>query len=290
MNKRRQELSRNELADRLETGINSVQSYIPWIFGGIAVVVVASLGWGLYSSAANKKAAKAWTDYYFGLGTGEADTFLDLAEEHTNTRAGDWARQTAGSGYLERGLGSIYFDRDEAERLLELALEQFTALEDNADPQLRAKALLGAAQANESLGNVDDAIAYYEKLAKSATQARVMASANERIAFLQSTSGKEFYAWFDKLDRKPDTQITLPDDLSTPPTGLGGIEFSTPETTPEDAPVDTSTLPPAPDLSAPEDPATDAPAVNLPTPNLELDSPTEGAAPDLPSGDATGDK
>lgn len=228
MNKRRHELERKELADRLETGIESAQSYIPMILGGIAVVVLAALGWGLWNSSSEKKAAAAWADYYFNMNGGEADTFLDVSDDHSGTAAADWARLTAAAGYLELGLSSIYTDATEAKKQIGLAIEQYETLQNHSNTDLRTKALLGLAQSHESLGDLDAAISAYEDVRKTATQPQLLAKASERIEFLNSSTGKEFYNWFTKLDPKPDAPITLPSDLTTPPSGPGGLEFTPP--------------------------------------------------------------
>lgn len=305
MNKRRHDLSNNELADRLGAGIESAQSYIPWVLGGIAILAVGSIGWGLYSSSANKKAAKAWTDYYFALSSSDADAFLDIAEAQPGTKAGEWAFQTAGSGYLEKGLGNLYVNKAEGQSFINLAIQQFEKIQNTTDPNLKTKVLLGLAQAHESLGNIDEAVGYYEQLTKSTTQARLLAKASERIAFLGSPEGKEFYTWFDTLDPKPEAAIELSPELSTPPTGPGDMNFS--DVDPlnidlgDDASnafpeVDPAGLPPATDLNLPtqDNPdALDPPEADLP--DLEpaagdptLVPPVGSDVPALPASAGTG--
>ncbi len=253
MNKRRVETGTPD-AVRSGNGLDSVQAYLPWILGGAGVLLVGSVVWGLVSSASEQKAAKAWGDYYFNLSGNDSDTFIDLAEEHPGSAAADWAILTAGAGYLEKGLDSIYVNKADGETQIKLAIEQFKKVVDSGNAQLKAKALMGLAQANESLGNVDEAAGFYEEVSKVATQPRILALASERRSFLASDSGKEFYAWFKKQDPKPDPVIQLPADLQNPPTGPD-MEFSEPaEVSPED-------LPEVPNL---ESPTGDAPTVDLP--------------------------
>ncbi|GAB5403809.1 MAG: hypothetical protein Aurels2KO_20400 [Aureliella sp.] len=235
MNKRRVETGTPD-AVRSGEGLEAVQAYLPWILGGAGVLLVGAIAWGLISSASEQKAAKAWGDYYFNLSGNDSDTFLDLAEDHPGTAAADWAILTAGAGYLEKGLGSIYVNKSEGETQIKLAIEQFEKVSSSGNSQLRAKALMGLAQANESLGNVEEAAGFYEEVSKVASQPRILAMAGERRSFLTSESGKEFYAWFKKQDPKPDPAIELPADLANPPSGPD-LEFSEPaEVAPEDLP------------------------------------------------------
>lgn len=300
-NERRHQLEQNELANRLGDGMQSVQSVLPLLLGGIAILAVGSIGWGLYSSSSKKKEAIAWTEYYFNLSSGEADAFLDVAEGFPTSIASGWARQTAGNGFLQRGIVALYQNRSEGEKLLGQAIEAFEDVESSAQsPELRAKALLGLAQAHESLGNMDEATSYYEQFTTTSSPPRQLNAANERLEFLSSDTGKNFYAWFNTLDPKPDSAIELPGDLTLPPTMQNnGLEFGptdstssnpvTEENTPE---IDTSSLPALPNMNADQPPASATPgelppAVGIvPVPEKELDgtvSPDEKTAEDANS-------
>lgn len=252
MNKRRVETGTPD-AVRSGEGLEAIQSYLPWILGGAGVLLVGSIAYGLISSASEKKAAQAWGDYYFNLSGNDSDSFLDLADKFPGSAAADWAIVTAGAGYLEKGLDSIYVNKSEGETQIKLAVEQFEKVVSSNNPQLKAKALMGLAQANESLGNVEKASGFYEEVGKVATQPRILALAGERRNFLSSESGKDFYAWFKKQDPKPDPVIQLPDNLANPPAGPD-MDFSTPaaEVSPEDLP-EMPNLDGAADAAAPSD-------------------------------------
>lgn len=253
MNKRRVETDTPD-AVRSGGGLEAVQNYLPWIFGGAAVLLVGSIGWGLYSSAAQKKSAEAWADYYFSLTGNDSDSFVELAADHRGSAAANWALVTAGSGYLEKGLGQIYVNKSEGEAQIKLAIEQFDQVKSSDNPELRAKALMGLAQANESLGNVEEAAGYYEEVGKVATQPRALALASERRNFLASETGKEFYAWFKKQDPKPDAPIELPEDFLQPPGGPD-MDFSSDpiEVAPGDLPVQPNLDAPTGETNTPVD-------------------------------------
>lgn len=223
---RRHELERNELADRLGSGIQTVQPMLPIVLGAIAILIVGSIGWGLYSSNAQKQEGNAWTEYYFNLTGADADTFLDVADAFPKSAAAGWARQTAGDSYLERGIEAIYRNRSEGEDLIEQAIAAFEEVENSPNDELRSKALFGLANAHETLGHVEEATKYYQQFIGTDSPPKLLSTANERLAFLNSEEGKEFYAWFGTLDPKPDAPISLPSDFQFPPTGPGDMQFA----------------------------------------------------------------
>lgn len=215
---RRHHLERNELADRIGSGLNSVQSIMPMILGGLVILVIGSIAWGLYSGSVKKKEAEAWTEYYFNLTGGDGESFLDVADEFPTSSAAGWAQQTAGDSYLEKGIEALYRNRSEGERLITQAIEAFEEVEQTTqNEQLRAKALLGLAQGHESLGELEEAKSYYQQFVATTSPPRMLSAANERLAFINSETGKQFYSWFDNLDPKPDAPIQLPNNLSLPP-------------------------------------------------------------------------
>ena len=302
---RRHELQKNELADRLASGIESSRSLLPAILGGLAIVAIGAISWGIYSGYSKSQSSAAWTEFYFNLTGGDADSFVDLANDHPGSAAAGWARQVAGDNYLQRGIASMYRNRAEAKDLLAKAIEAFEDVDQGAgNPELRAKALLGLAQAHESLGETDEAASYYQQLAKVATQPGMISEANQRLAFVTSDSGKSFYAWFSQLDPKPDAPITLPSDLSLPPTspdlqfGPSDTELNSsfapvdgliPEASSTEAtPIDTSS---APDLPAagsvpalePQDEAPAGTAEAAATAELELPETPAVPASDVPT-------
>ncbi|MEO8271127.1 MAG: hypothetical protein ABI557_15505 [Aureliella sp.] len=262
---RRHELQKNELADRLAGGIESTRSFLPAILGGLVILAIGAIGWGLYSGYSKSQASAAWTEFYFNLTGGEASSFVDLADDHPGSAAAGWARQFAGDNYLQRGIGSMYSNRVEAKELLGKAIDAFEEVDQAAsNSELRSKALLGLAQAHETLGETDKAASYYQQLAKIATQPGLVSEANQRLAFVTSDSGKSFYSWFSQLDPKPDAPIKLPSDMLLPPT-TPDLQFG---------PSDT-------ELNSLLGPAVTNPPGAPAEPQVPLDT---SSAPDLPAG------
>ena len=122
---RRHDLQSNELAQTLGTGIEKVQPFAQYIVGGLVLAAVLALGWGVYSSFAQKSAAKAWTEYYFTLNSGDAEAFKLIADKHPGSAASVWALQTAGDEYLADGIDALYRDRSQGTELIKSAIKSF---------------------------------------------------------------------------------------------------------------------------------------------------------------------
>ncbi|HBE69066.1 MAG TPA: hypothetical protein DDW52_13030 [Planctomycetaceae bacterium] len=231
---------------------------MPWILGGLAIVVVGAIAWGIFNARSQQASAAAWSDYYFNLGDDNLDPFIDLADNRPGTDAAQWALLTAGEGYLSQGMDELYTNKAEGLSMIELAVEQLEQVEDASRIELREKALLGLARAHETLGDIDKAKSYYEQVRSVSSLASIQAAASQRLSFLDSDEGKAFYTWFESFDPKPDAPIELSPDFQSPPTSPD-LDFSN---TP-DAEVDTSGLP-APDLGTANDtPAGDGPPLPL---------------------------
>ncbi|MFK7735293.1 MAG: tol-pal system YbgF family protein [Pirellulaceae bacterium] len=208
----------NELADRIESGLAGIQSYLPIALGGIVVAAIAAVGWGVYSGQRTESQSRAWTEFYYNLSGSDADAFLDVAEGYPGTTMSGWAKQAAGDNYLFQGIQALYINRKEGLSNLQLAIETFEdVIADSPSQELERKATLGLAKANESLGELDQAREYYERYLSLDPPFELLSSVNQQLAFIGSPAGKSFYDWFSKLDPKPDAPITLPDNLSLPP-------------------------------------------------------------------------
>ncbi|MCR9296714.1 MAG: tetratricopeptide repeat protein [bacterium] len=223
------ELERNILADRMESMVASVQPILPAILGGIAILVVGSIIWGVYSSSVKSRQSAAWTEYYFNLSGGDAEAYLDVAEAYPTSNMSGWARLAAADSYLHKGIEALYVNRSEGEDNLNQAVATYQEiLQAASEPGLIAKAQWGLAQAHESLGDLEQAASFYEQFASTATQPELINAAASRLAFINSATGKSFYDWFSKLEPKPDAPIQLPSDLSFPPVNPD-LQFGTPD-------------------------------------------------------------
>ncbi len=260
---RRHELENNELAGTLGTGIDKVQPFVQYILGGLVIAALAAIGWGVYTSFARKNAAAAWTEYYFTLNTGDAESFKAIADKHPGSAAAVWAQQTAGDEYLADGIDTLYRDRGQGTELIKNAIKSFEDVSSAASTdELRTRAKLGLAQAHEALGELDKAKDLYQEVISAGLQPAITTVATNRIAFLNSQAGKDFYAWFDQLKPAPAAPPKMPGDLSVPPT-TPDLKFDTPA-------IDTSKLelppvqPTAPTVTAPAPTGADGKPIELP--------------------------
>ena len=279
---RRHDLQSNELAGTLGTGIDKVQPFVQYIVGGLVVAALVAVGWGVYTSFAKKSAAAAWTEYYFTLNTGDAESFKAIADKHPGSAAAIWAEQTAGDEYLADGIDALYRDRGQGTEMIKNAIKSFEEVSSGAaSTELKARATLGLAQAHEALGEIDKAKGFYEDVIASGLQPAITAVATNRIAFLNSTAGKDFYAWFDKLKPSPAAPPKMPGDLNVPPTSPN-LKF--------DPPVNTSGLelpkaePSAPAGTTPAPTGADGKAIELPPATTE---PAKVNAPEAPAATET---
>jgi len=231
---RRHDLQSNELAHTLGSGIEKVQPFVQYIVGGVVIAALLAVGWGVYTSFARKNAAAAWTEYYFTLNTGDAESFKAIAADHPGSAAAIWAEQTAGDEYLADGIDALYKDRGQGVELLKKAIASYEAVQSKSqNGELRTRAELGMAQAHESLGEIDKAKTLYQQVIAGGLQPAITTVATNRVAFLNSQAGKDFYTWFNKLKPTPAMPPKMPGDLSVPPTNPN-LKF--------DAPVNTSGL------------------------------------------------
>lgn len=227
-NQRRHELETNALADRIGMGLERAQPVMPLVVGGLAIAVIGALVWALYTSRVNRQAAVAWTDYYLQLEGSDAEAFRDVAASFPNTPAAGWAHLTAGNTMLEQGIELLYRDRAAGEEMLQSAIAEFEAAASRGrPPQLMTKANFGLAQAFESLGQLDEAAQYYEQTIASLAHPGLVSEAQNRLAFVSSQRGNNFYSWFNQLEPQPDAPFELPDDLSMPPTSPD-MQFDSP--------------------------------------------------------------
>lgn len=305
---RRHDLQNNELASSLGAGIEKVQPFVQYIVGGVVIAALFSVAWGVYTSFAKKSAAAAWTEYYFTLNTGDAESFKAIAADHPGSAAAIWAEQTAGDEYLADGIDALYKDRGQGVELLKKAIASYETVKSKSqNPELKTRAELGLAQAHESLGELDKAKALYQQVISAGLQPAITSVATSRVAFLDSKAGKDFYAWFDKLKPTPALPPQMPGDLSIPPTNpnlkfdppvnTSGLEL--PKTPAEPATAKTAApqgadgkaieLPNAEPAKTTE-PPTPASAKETPTPTPAVDAPatpTEPAAPAEPAATTT---
>lgn len=263
---RRHELQTNYLADHLGTAVNTGKPYATYVIGGIVVALFAALAYGIYSSQVAKANAAAWGDYYFNLGSGDAEIFQQVAQDHAGTAAALWSKQAWADNKLLEGLEQLYTDRKQAEETINKAIDSYQEVANKSyESDLKNRAAMGLAQAYESIGKLDDATKYYKQVA-AGSQDGFAGMANNRLAWLASGEGKSFYEWFASVKSAPVAKPNIPADLSKPP-AAPDINFSEMPKAPEAkaTPTELPGAPVPPAAPAPTTPAAPTePAVPVP--------------------------
>ncbi|RMF40747.1 MAG: hypothetical protein D6753_11030 [Planctomycetota bacterium] len=281
---RRHKLEQNVLADRLGIFLAKIRPAFPMIGATVAILIVGSLIYAIYTTSRTRGASSAWSEFYFKLADNDAASFNDVADMFPNSEAGRWARQRAADRNLARGIELLYTNRSEGVELIEQAIAAYEEVESSArNPRLQAFAWFGLAKAHEALGHVEEAKQYYEKVIASDLPPAILQYAGDRLAFLNSPEGQEFYGWFTQLNPQPAAPLDVP-GLTAPPSDVPNLQFSPP--TPADqgnAPLDPSILPPVPGNSGTAPDAAPTPGGERALPEIPL--PEAPAAPADPSVD-----
>jgi len=193
----RKELQTNVLADRLGRFLRNAKEgpsrQVLVIWGAVLLAAAIGLGWWYFSrhseqenSAENRDLQEATT----------RDDYKKIADAHPNTPAGRMARLQLARMSLREGLEQLYSglsdDRAKARSRLEEARDSYRQLAtDFKDaPIIVQQCLMGEAKAQESLGDLDDALAGYQRLANEYPDSALGKEAKERVAFLENADNR----------------------------------------------------------------------------------------------------
>jgi hypothetical protein len=188
------------LADKIEKVFVQLKPYLPLVLGVILAAVVGMLGYGIYFSQVETRAARAWTDFYFS--DTQPQNLEAISKDFADTSAGLWARITAGDANMAKATEKWNIDRNLSDQFFQQAAEDYRAAATLAsEPFAKSRGLQGLAQALEGLGEREEAILQYKKLAAmSGLPADSLSEVNQRIQWLESRSGEAFYSWY--VDRR----------------------------------------------------------------------------------------
>ncbi|MEM9827404.1 MAG: tetratricopeptide repeat protein [Planctomycetota bacterium] len=219
MNDRRNELQQNELADSLGRINTAIEPYSKLIAIGAALVIVALVGFALLKSEEAANTSQATFGLLNTASSGNAEAIEQIYQANPDSLAGGWAAVFAGDALLAKGVNDLFSDRETGLEQIEDALKSYQkAVNFSGDSVLVSRAHLGIAKANEAKGDVEAAIAAYEKLVPVAESDAVREFAEDRIVKFQRPDTKQFMAWFNEQDfspPKPTEPLGLP--------GLGGL-------------------------------------------------------------------
>lgn len=290
---RRHELQQNYLADYLGHWINRLEPYAKSIGIGIAALVIALIGFGFYRSSQLGARSDATLELLQNANDSDPEALGLVGQRYAGTTAGALAKLYQGDALLASGIAGLFEDREEAEGRLADAIKLYEEIQGAGnDPLVRSRANLGLARAHESLGQVDQALAAYNRLVEINESEAIVKLAQQRIAQLKTPMTEEFLVWFAKQDFRPPTPAVPPgmpgaDSLPDMPNfdlpDLSSLIPSTPlPTEPGDETAAEMTAPTAED-DAPAAPADESPAETRPGEPKPADEPApadESTAPE----------
>lgn len=297
-------LAQNELGRRLTTWSERIEPHTNKILAGLLAITVGVVLVMVLRRAGAANTAKVWTEFYECRTAADYETFV---EDFPASPATSWARVEAARQRMIDGYRLSLTNRSDSVKGLKKAQEHFrAALQGDAPPEIRERALAGLAMAEEALcsGDTKPVVEAYKKLLQEFPETYYKKWAEHRIELLGKPETGEFYAWYAKQDPKPTDRPAPQDGRPIIPGIPGGGDlpklddiFSSDLMKELKEPVKPdSSKPEAPKTEAPkpgEEPKADAPKADAPkTDAPKTDAPkTEGdkpaAAPELPKPEKT---
>jgi len=211
----RKELRANPVVERLGQLWNdykikpTTSTLIFW--GAVVLIVAAIVGWRLYANYSTQRMGAAW------MGVADATNADDLAKvaaDDPGTPPALAARFEEARAKLRQGLDKLTApdekDRTEAREKVHNAAELYTSLVGEADdrfPLLKEEALMGAAKAHESLGELDAALKNYRDLAGLKASSDLVRQAKEAVTQLEDPDTRaKIQAFYDQLKQPAGTK------------------------------------------------------------------------------------
>jgi hypothetical protein len=164
------------------------QSRTYWLVLSVVVLVAVLVGlFTWFSLTSTASASELWTQ----LDRAASDRELeDFAKNHPGTEQAQLAQLKRARRLMAGvdGLGAT--TRRTAVEQVQQARDAYAKLadDDSTKPELRQQALLGAGKASETLGDLDGAKKYYERLANDKPETAVVAEGRERKALLDDAA------------------------------------------------------------------------------------------------------
>jgi predicted negative regulator of RcsB-dependent stress response len=217
----RKELHTNALADWLGRFAQTVQSVkegpstMVLVVGGVLLAIACGVvGWMWYDRHAKQQTSAENRD----LDQAQSrEDYKKIADAHANTPAGRVARLQLARLSLKEGLDQLYAssadDREQARKSLEDARSYYANLvRDCRDaPILAEECLMGQAKAQESLGDLEGALATYQSVVAQHKDGALAGEAEERVKFLEDPDNRKKLAeFYQKLNALAESKPIFP--------------------------------------------------------------------------------
>jgi hypothetical protein len=254
------------LADKIEQKFAQIKPYLPVSLGILGALVVGLLGYGIYSSQKETRAARGWTDFYFS--DTSAQDLEAIASDFSDTSAGTWAKLTSGDANMAKALEKWNIDRTVSDQYFKQAADDYRAAgKQSTETFTRGRALFGLAQALEGLGERKEAILEYKRLSTEGFSEDIVAESKRRLGWLEGREGEAFFAWYRERTTSapaPGTPTGNPGIPGLPNFSFPGAGAANPSGLPQLPP--TSITPPPAAPAEPAAPVEPAPASEPPAP------------------------
>ncbi len=222
--KRRQELQTNQLADWLGKEIQTTKPYVPWVLGGLIVILIAYVIFSIRSTRLERALATAWDSYQSAQAKGfdaigkdrsfqlnEALTTLEkIAKEYPDEPVGCLSQLAVADINLEVGQSQFRSNNTAAKDHFKKAADNFRDVAaGTTDSELKNRARFGLAKSYEWQMLLTKA---REEYAKVEGPFRPMAQA--RMHDLEQASTEQFYNAYVAWKPKPKPAA---EDSTVPP-------------------------------------------------------------------------
>ncbi len=197
---RRHQLQQNDLAAWISGHSQNIEKYVKIGVGVLLLGAAVSMVSATLSRRAKARAATSWREFRLAASEQDIEGLRDLAVKFPGTESAGWGLQTAADITLASGSMAMFGDREIAMERLKAARDDFqsalTVSKSVNSEFLKRHALMGFAQASESLGEFDDAKQAYEEVVTAWPSLSIAEDARDRLEFLSQSSTEEFYQWF----------------------------------------------------------------------------------------------
>jgi len=192
----RKALETNVLAQQLGRAVEGIKqgpSRETTIFLIVVAVIalVAGLFYYFYTSAINT-ASNRWLRLSSIVFTEQLDQFVEESDLK-DTIQGRLGRFKEARVKLNSGLRDLAANYDSASKDIQSAIEMYTSLIPSVTrlPLLHQEALAGCARGHEALGNMDEAIQFYERLVREHPTSALGKDASTQLTRLNELAGRK---------------------------------------------------------------------------------------------------
>jgi hypothetical protein len=201
---RRHELQHNELATWLIRSAETIKPYQNLILAAVAAVLVAVLGYTLWTRDAASRTSQAWDQFNAVIQSRDPAKLAKLTEEYPNSAVGTTAAVVAADSHLQEGCERLFVNKALAQQDLTKAIDLYhLVLPPSQVPLQLERATFGLARAQEAKGDLPAAEKLYGEVAARWPNGTFFAAANDRLQDLKRPATKQFYDQFAHFDPKP---------------------------------------------------------------------------------------